>query len=138
MTRGWTYQEGLLARRRLFFSETEMSFECCDLLAREAIRLWEGDFALTQKGRAPSSGDCEGGCDTSLRRRLLEESWPGIVLGRLPDSHDRGNSVYVLVVEKMPQSAIGATAHWERVGLLTINHATFKSEILERKELRLG
>ncbi|KIL85476.1 ankyrin repeat-containing [Fusarium avenaceum] len=39
MTRGWTYQEGLLSRRRLFFSETEMSFECADLVAREAMRL---------------------------------------------------------------------------------------------------
>jgi ankyrin repeat protein len=38
-TRGWTYQEGLLARRRLFFTEREMSFECHDLLRREAIHL---------------------------------------------------------------------------------------------------
>jgi ankyrin repeat protein len=39
MTRGWTFQERLLSRRRLFFSETEMSFECADLVAREAMRL---------------------------------------------------------------------------------------------------
>lgn len=39
MTRGWTYQEGLLSRRRIFFSETEMSFECRDLVAREALRI---------------------------------------------------------------------------------------------------
>lgn len=37
MTRGWTYQEGLLSRRRIFFSETEMSVECGNLVAREAI-----------------------------------------------------------------------------------------------------
>ncbi|KAI6762402.1 hypothetical protein HG530_008382 [Fusarium avenaceum] len=39
MTRGWTFQEGLLSRRCLFFSETEMSFECAELVAREAMRL---------------------------------------------------------------------------------------------------
>ncbi|KAJ3538540.1 hypothetical protein NM208_g5865 [Fusarium decemcellulare] len=38
-TRGWTYQEGLLARRRLFFSEHEMSYECRHMLCREAMRL---------------------------------------------------------------------------------------------------
>ncbi|KAK0721928.1 hypothetical protein B0T26DRAFT_673691 [Lasiosphaeria miniovina] len=38
-TRGWTYQEGLLARRRLFFTDREMSYECRNLLCREAIRL---------------------------------------------------------------------------------------------------
>ncbi|KAF5546413.1 ankyrin repeat-containing protein [Fusarium napiforme] len=38
-TRGWTHQEGLLARRRLFFSEYEMSYECRHMLCREAIRL---------------------------------------------------------------------------------------------------
>ncbi|KAM6515524.1 hypothetical protein FSOLCH5_009749 [Fusarium solani] len=59
MTRGWTYQEGLLARRRLFFSETEMSFECCDLLAREAIRL--PDSVERQMGQ--------------LDRRLMMPSW---------------------------------------------------------------
>lgn len=38
-TRGRTYQEGLLARRRLFFSEYAMSYECRDMLCREAMRL---------------------------------------------------------------------------------------------------
>jgi hypothetical protein len=38
-TRGWTYQEGLLARRRLYFSEHEMSYECRHMICREAIRL---------------------------------------------------------------------------------------------------
>ncbi|KAK4198199.1 hypothetical protein QBC40DRAFT_331921 [Triangularia verruculosa] len=38
-TRGWTYQEGLLSRRRLFFTQHEVSFECGELLAREAIKL---------------------------------------------------------------------------------------------------
>ncbi|RSM04448.1 hypothetical protein CEP52_006784 [Fusarium oligoseptatum] len=38
-TRGWTYQECILARRCLFFSEHEMSYECRGLLCREALRL---------------------------------------------------------------------------------------------------
>jgi ankyrin repeat protein len=38
-TRGWTYQEGLLSRRRLMFTEHEVSYECHKLLAREAIAL---------------------------------------------------------------------------------------------------
>ncbi|KAI0160692.1 heterokaryon incompatibility protein-domain-containing protein [Xylariaceae sp. FL1272] len=38
-SRGWTYQEGLLSRRRLFFTENEVSFECRKLLAREALTL---------------------------------------------------------------------------------------------------
>ncbi|KAF5983503.1 ankyrin repeat-containing protein [Fusarium coicis] len=41
-TRAWTYQEGLLARRRLYFSEHEMSYECRHMLCREAIRLPRG------------------------------------------------------------------------------------------------
>ncbi|KAM0194730.1 hypothetical protein ACHAPI_007027 [Fusarium lateritium] len=40
--RGWTYQEGLLSRRRLYFSEYEMSYECRHMLCREAIRLPRG------------------------------------------------------------------------------------------------
>ncbi|RFN44758.1 hypothetical protein FIE12Z_11024 [Fusarium flagelliforme] len=51
-TRGWTYQEGLLARRRLYFSEYEMSYECRHMLCREALSLPVG---LEQRisGRKP-------------------------------------------------------------------------------------
>lgn len=38
-TRGWTYQEGVFARHRLFFNEHEVSYECAGLLCREAIAL---------------------------------------------------------------------------------------------------
>ncbi|KAF5597635.1 ankyrin repeat-containing protein [Fusarium subglutinans] len=41
-TRGWTYQEGLLAGRRLYFSEYEISYECRHMLCREAIHLPRG------------------------------------------------------------------------------------------------
>ncbi|KAF5529377.1 ankyrin repeat-containing protein [Fusarium mexicanum] len=51
-TRGWTYQEGLLARRRLFFSEYEMSYECRHMLCREAIRLPRG-LEQTISGHKP-------------------------------------------------------------------------------------
>lgn len=38
-TRGWTYQEGLLSRRRLIFTEREISYECRGMHCREAIEL---------------------------------------------------------------------------------------------------
>ncbi|KAF5633314.1 ankyrin repeat-containing protein [Fusarium tjaetaba] len=51
-TRAWTYQEGLLARRRLYFSEHEMSYECRNMLCREAIRLPRG-FEQRISGHKP-------------------------------------------------------------------------------------
>ncbi|UPL03412.1 hypothetical protein LCI18_014346 [Fusarium solani-melongenae] len=91
-----------------------------------------GYLALTQSDSPPSPGDNEIGFVPSLRRRLLEESWLGIVLGR------GSYRFYVLVVQEMPPSTIGAISHWERVGLLTIDHSTLKSEMLERRKLRLA
>lgn len=38
-TRGWTFQEGVLSRRRLFFTEHEVSYECPCMVARESIEL---------------------------------------------------------------------------------------------------
>ncbi|KAH7130515.1 heterokaryon incompatibility protein-domain-containing protein [Dendryphion nanum] len=38
-TRGWTYQEGLLSRRRLFLTEYEVSYDCSKSLCRETIAL---------------------------------------------------------------------------------------------------
>ncbi|KAH7360754.1 heterokaryon incompatibility protein-domain-containing protein [Rhexocercosporidium sp. MPI-PUGE-AT-0058] len=37
MTRGWTYQEGLLSKRRLFFTDHEMYFECRGFFRSEAF-----------------------------------------------------------------------------------------------------
>jgi len=36
-TRGWTYQEGVLARRRLVFTKTQMFWECAGMVVWEAI-----------------------------------------------------------------------------------------------------
>jgi hypothetical protein len=36
-TRGWTYQEAVLSRRRILFTETELYFECCGMHCREAL-----------------------------------------------------------------------------------------------------
>ncbi|KAI8718108.1 HET domain-containing protein [Fusarium sp. LHS14.1] len=91
-----------------------------------------GDFVLTKKDSPSSLGDGKARLVPSLRRRLLEESWVGIVLDH------SATTVYVLVVEEMPSSAIGATTHWERVGLLTINGLTLKDMMLERRKLRLA
>ncbi|KAF2095005.1 HET-domain-containing protein [Rhizodiscina lignyota] len=35
--RGWTYQEGLLSRRRLFFTESQIYFECCGNSCMETV-----------------------------------------------------------------------------------------------------
>jgi Heterokaryon incompatibility protein (HET) len=37
-TRGWTYQEAMLSRRRILFTEAEVYFECCGMHCREAVR----------------------------------------------------------------------------------------------------
>jgi hypothetical protein len=38
-TRGWTYQEGVLARRRLVFTESQVYWECESMVTWEAIHL---------------------------------------------------------------------------------------------------
>lgn len=43
MTRGWTYQEGLLARRQLAFTDDQLSFQCNGMRCVESL-----DFPLTQ------------------------------------------------------------------------------------------
>ncbi|RSL54689.1 hypothetical protein CEP54_009750 [Fusarium duplospermum] len=40
-TRGWTFQEGVLSRRRLIFTEHEVSYECRGMVTRECIELPE-------------------------------------------------------------------------------------------------
>ncbi|KAL2682375.1 hypothetical protein Neosp_006825 [[Neocosmospora] mangrovei] len=93
-----------------------------------------GDFALTRKESPPLLGDKAVGFVPTLRRRLLEELWLGIVMGCTE------RTAYVLVVEEMPPSATDAIPHWERVGLLTIHNWDWRlaSGMLERRKLRLA
>lgn len=99
-------------------------------------RVWRGDFALTRKDNPPLSADNAVGFVPTLRRRLLEESWLGIVMGYTE------RTAYVLVVEEMPPSATDAIPHWERVGLLTIDDRGWGRRpdgwMLERRKLRLA
>lgn len=37
--RGWTFQEGILSRRRLIFTEKEVSYECHGMVVREAVEV---------------------------------------------------------------------------------------------------
>ncbi|KAF5703458.1 hypothetical protein FGLOB1_9070 [Fusarium globosum] len=43
-TRAWTYQEGLFSRRRIFFTETEVYFECNDMCTQESVSFDLHDF----------------------------------------------------------------------------------------------
>ncbi|QGI71448.1 hypothetical protein CEK26_003788 [Fusarium fujikuroi] len=43
-TRAWTYQEGLFSRRRIFFTETEVYFECNDMCTQESVPFDLHDF----------------------------------------------------------------------------------------------
>lgn len=64
-TRGWTFQEGMLARRRLFFSPYEISYECQGMVCREALRCprsverdvsWHANRDTDPRWMYPSSG----------------------------------------------------------------------------------
>ncbi|KAI9162935.1 hypothetical protein HJFPF1_04530 [Paramyrothecium foliicola] len=39
MTRGWTYQEAVLSRRRLVFTDRQVYFECCSMACYESLRV---------------------------------------------------------------------------------------------------
>jgi hypothetical protein len=58
MTRGWTYQEGLLSRRRIFFTEEQVYFECHGRHCFESTAplLNEVVWRASQKGRIFSIG----------------------------------------------------------------------------------
>ncbi|KAF5622090.1 ankyrin repeat-containing protein [Fusarium tjaetaba] len=75
MTRGWTYQEGLLSRRRIFFSETEMSFECGNLVAREALRIPPRVERLVSDLQSRIMSDLQSPLTRGPEDSLLVTSW---------------------------------------------------------------
>lgn len=106
--RGWTFQEGMLARRRLFFSDYEISYECRDMLCREALRLPHSMERL-MSGRVP---------------RLMDPQWmyrpyklPGM------KSYDDGTALYDLLAAysarelSLPSDALNAMLGiFQRIG----------------------
>ncbi|KAI8711426.1 HET domain-containing protein [Fusarium sp. LHS14.1] len=57
--RGWTYQEGLLSRRRLGFTHDQVYFECCGMYCFEALKLQMSALHLKDSTRFKASF-CDG------------------------------------------------------------------------------
>ncbi|SCO53682.1 related to tol protein [Fusarium fujikuroi] len=72
-TRAWTYQEGLFSRRRIFFTETEVYFECNDMCTQESVPFDLHDFR--NEAHMEFTGIYRGGFtsrfDGSLDKHLL-------------------------------------------------------------------
>ncbi|KAH7007350.1 heterokaryon incompatibility protein-domain-containing protein [Ilyonectria destructans] len=58
-TRAWTYQEGLLSRRRLAFTDLQVYFECCGMYCREALNFPLSAMHIQDRSRFKASY-CEG------------------------------------------------------------------------------
>lgn len=74
MTRAWTYHDAVLSKRRLFFTETQVYFECCRASCVETIS--EPDESLFPQAH-PGSGNLAeyqglGGTALNLRHRLYD------------------------------------------------------------------
>ncbi|WAO96205.1 HET domain-containing protein [Fusarium falciforme] len=57
--RGWTYQEGLLSRRRLVFTDHQVYFECCGMYCFEVLKLQMSALHLKDSTRFKASF-CDG------------------------------------------------------------------------------
>ncbi|RMJ17162.1 hypothetical protein CDV36_003152 [Fusarium kuroshium] len=98
--------------------------------------VWQGQFSLTFSGE----GDSTGVGTESLKSRLVQKPWAGIVLGNTrPRSHDTHNTCVLVVQEEQNQKQPAADGHvyWERVGLLRLDNCTLKEGMLERRTWRL-
>jgi len=122
-TRGWTYQEALLARRRLYFTDREMSYECRDLLCREAIRLpaqvqrrmkaGDLDFAswiyehqaVTNDPSTPSNGVFDLLAEYTTRRLTYQADVLNAMLGifQMLASRERDPMYHICGVPVLPQ-----------------------------------
>jgi hypothetical protein len=60
-TRGWTYQEMLLSRRRLVFTDSQMFFQCCGREFQEALRILPCQF-VSDNATPPASHLARLGC----------------------------------------------------------------------------
>ncbi|KAE8447194.1 hypothetical protein EG329_011025 [Mollisiaceae sp. DMI_Dod_QoI] len=99
MKRGWTFQEGLLSNRRLFFAREQVYFVCNDMTCSESF-----NFVDTDGNEDPRADDLKAYC-CSLRRpvgldtpsrepqRLFEEIINGYILRELTHSSDAMNAV---------------------------------------------
>lgn len=52
-TRGWTYQEGLLSRRRLVFTDQQIYFQCANMHCFEAFAVPLADLHISSSTRFP-------------------------------------------------------------------------------------
>ncbi|KAJ3544818.1 hypothetical protein NM208_g2846 [Fusarium decemcellulare] len=80
-SRAWTYQEGLFSRRRIFFIDTEVYFECNNIYARESLSNDLHDSAkikFTGIYYVGFSGHVKGGLDRHImaisKRQLTHQS----------------------------------------------------------------
>ncbi|KAI1842283.1 hypothetical protein JX266_011568 [Neoarthrinium moseri] len=56
-TRGWTYQEGLLSRRRLIFTRSQVYFQCMGMHCCESVNLPPATFSLNDMGKFYEKAD---------------------------------------------------------------------------------
>ncbi|KAI8723103.1 NACHT domain-containing protein [Fusarium sp. LHS14.1] len=80
-TRGWTFQEGVLSRRRLIFTEHEVSYECQCMVARECVevpqrvhRISATKYSIHDESAlfSQQSGDSDHGASCSIWSQIEE------------------------------------------------------------------
>jgi hypothetical protein len=119
-TRGWTYQEMLLSRRRLVFTDSQMIFQCCTEEFRDILRL-ESPY-----GPTPCLYK---GISTDLDRLYL-----GCAQKVTPPS-DYAFALHE-VNDIFPTRGIGRFAHdiYERIGEYTLRNLSKPEDILNAIE----
>jgi hypothetical protein len=71
--RGWTYQEGVLSRRRLVFTDEQVYYECAGMYCYESLNVPLSDLH-TKDGQQFQSQYCEGYLDTGIFPNRFGES----------------------------------------------------------------
>lgn len=108
-TRGWTYQEGLLSRRRLIFTSEQVQFQCMEMHTCETMTAffssrprpdWQENFLSDDLqvfpwGAANTFNDMNERISTYLKRELSYESdWLNAILGILNQFWKAAEPVY--------------------------------------------